>query len=376
MCLFHRWLALGLTCLILAGCSTTRQSEPEPVVTVPPVVPHVPVPVQVPVVVVPKVEAPKTNSPALEIEQVQVPSSPPAPVVAVDAQSAWVELEKWTAATGLASLRQTASGSMPSFALHSARGTLDFTAKSQIAHWNGVAFMLGFAPQVANGRPYVHSLDVHNSFLPLLNERGVHSHTNRILVIDPGHGGDQPGTKSVSGLHYEKEFTLDWARRLQQLLTNGEWTVFLTRSTDIDVALTNRVAFADHVHADLFVSLHFNSIPSAEQFGLETYCQTPAGMPSNLVRGPEDREPQVNNAFDSENFCWAMKMQRQLTRTTQAADRGVRRARFIAVLRNQNRPSVLIEGGYLSNHKEADLIASSAYRQKLAEGVAHALLNP
>ena len=197
-------------------------------------------------------------------------------------------------------------------------------------------------------------------------------------MLDPGHGGKNAGTESVLLNANEKEFTLDWARRLGRLLATNGWQVFLTRTNDSDVALSNRVALAEEHHADLFISLHFNSAEGApEQVGLETYCLTPVGMPSTIKRGYGD-DPLLefaNNAFDEQNFQFALKVHRALIKETGVADRGVRRARFLGVLRGQNRPAILIEGGYLSNPREARRIADAAFRQKLAEAVADALLH-
>jgi N-acetylmuramoyl-L-alanine amidase len=163
---------------------------------------------------------------------------------------------------------------------------------------------------------------------------------------------------------------------LECLLTNEGWRVYLTRTNDVDVSLTNRVAFAEEHQADLFISLHFNSAaPSQDQAGVETYCLTPAGMPSTLTRGYEDDAAVfANNAFDAENLQYAVRFHRSLLSVV-GNDRGVRHARFLGVLRRQNRPAVLIEGGFLSNPREAQHIADSAYREKLAEAVA-AALNP
>jgi N-acetylmuramoyl-L-alanine amidase len=137
------------------------------------------------------------------------------------------------------------------------------------------------------------------------------------------------------------------------------------------------VAFADEHKADLFISLHFNSAaPNQRQAGLETFCLTPSGMPSTLTRGYEDDASQVfaNNGYDAENLQLAYRLHQALLKENGLADRGVRRARFLGVLRGQNRPAVLIEGGYLSNPQEARRIADPAYREKLAEAVADALL--
>lgn len=81
-----------------------------------------------------------------------------------------------------------------------------------------------------------------------------------------------------------------------------------------------------------------------------------------------------NNSFDAENIQLAARVHRALLQVNGHHDRGVRRARFLGVVRNQQRPAILIEGGYLSNPREARLIADSGYRQKLADAVAKALV--
>jgi N-acetylmuramoyl-L-alanine amidase len=233
---------------------------------------------------------------------------------------------------------------------------------------------LGFAPQMIDNEVCVNALDLRKTVQPLLNAEKVWpARTNRIIVIDPGHGGEDSGTKSVLGSHYEKEFTLDWARRSASLLTAKGWQVYLTRANDSELPLSNRVAVAEQRKADLFVSLHFNSAaPDKEQAGLETYCLTPTGMPSSLIRGFDDdlRLTFPNNSFDGQNLQLACGVHRALLRVNGNHDRGVRRARFPAVLRGQQRPAILIEGGYLSNPREARLISEPGYRQKLAEAVA------
>ena len=150
----------------------------------------------------------------------------------------------------------------------------------------------------------------------------------------------------------------------------------LFRSSDIDMSLSNRIAFAEARKADVFLSLHFNSAaPNNQQVGLETYSLTPSGMPSTITRGYYDDLALAfpNNAFDAENLRVALQVHRALLQVNGRHDRGVRRARYLSVLRGQNRPAILIEGGYLSNPVEARRIADPAYRQKLAEAVAGAL---
>ena len=102
---------------------------------------------------------------------------------------------------------------------------------------------------------------------------------------------------------------------------------------------------------------------------------TPTGMPSTLTRGFADvwSEHLPNNAFDVQNLQLAVRVQSALLRATGLEDRGVSHSRFDTVLRGQNRPAILIEGGFLSNPREAKLIERPEFRQKLAQAVAEAL---
>jgi N-acetylmuramoyl-L-alanine amidase len=235
---------------------------------------------------------------------------------------------------------------------------------------------LGFAPEIIDDQVFVYGLDLQKNLEPLLLDERLAFGTNRVIVIDPGHGGSNVGTHSVVDGRFEKEFTLDWAKRLKPLLETNGWKVFLTRTSDVYMTNSDRVAFADAHRADVFVSLHFNSAaPDSKPNGLETFCLTPTGMPSTLPRGYSDpwSDRYPNNAFDTENLQLAVSLHTALLRTGGEEDRGIRRARFMGVLLGQKRPAVLIEGGYLSNPHEAEKIESAEFRQKLAESVANAL---
>jgi N-acetylmuramoyl-L-alanine amidase len=178
---------------------------------------------------------------------------------------------------------------------------------------------------------------------------------------------------------FEKALTLDWALRLEPLLERMGWEVVLTRRDDRDLSLPERVLVADRCGADLFLSLHFNSaFPQTEQTGLETFCTTPVGLPSTLTRNYEDDVTRVfpNNTHDDDNLRYAVRLHRALLEAVGMADRSVRRARFMGVLRSQQRPAVLLEAGYLSNPEEARRAGTPEYRQRLAEAVASALAVP
>ena len=333
-------------------------------------------------------------SPEAVTEPVVVPVAPveppaptpaPAPVVALPAPAAptkqpaetWIPIARWCKANGLAAPCAVGQPPALAYALSATSGVFVLRMGSLVAHWDGLEVRLGFAPQIMNGQACVHALDAKKTLEPLLTGPGLSLlKTNPMIVIDPGHGGQDSGTKSVLGYRYEKEYTLDWARRLGALLATNGWQVFLTHINDTELSVSNRIAFAEAHKADLFLSLHFNSsAPNDQQLGLETYCLTPTGMSSTVTRGYHDDAALAfpNNSFDGANLRLALQVHRALLEVNGRHDRGVRRARYLGVLRGQNRPAILVEGGYLSNQREARLIADPAYRQRMAEAVARAL---
>ena len=374
MSLIRNILWLALVAVLAAGCKTAPVEEvavtevalPE---TKPFVMPSLVVSTNQPVVSntppivaspLPSVETNKTNS------ALAAPAAPAAPA------SGWITLESWALANGLDKPQQIGQGR---FAVATRTGVLVIQPGSQAARWHGTQVWFGFAPKLVGGRLHVHRLDAQKTLEPLLHPGEFAPTPGRVVVIDPGHGGADGGTQGTKQ-QLEKNFALDWALRVKALLHDKGWAVFLTRTNDVDVALTNRVALADHVSADLFVSLHFNGLSAAASHsGVEVFCLTPVGMPSTVTRGFEDivRMDFPNNAFDRENLQYAFRLQHELLAATRATDGGVRRARFMGVLRGQRRPAVLIEGGFLSNADEARRIATADYRQKLAEAVAKAL---
>jgi N-acetylmuramoyl-L-alanine amidase len=289
----------------------------------------------------------------------------------------WVSLERWCKANGLPQPMVVSAGPPPTYAIYTLNGNFTLRTGSRVMTCDRMQLSLGFAPQVIGGELYLHSLDLKKTLRPLAIGMPKLASVNQI-IIDPGHGGENAGTRSAVANRHEKEFTLDWAERLGSLLSTDGWEVVLTRTSDVDLSLSNRTAIADSHKADLFISLHFNSAaPNDAEAGLETYCLTPAGMPSTVTRGFPDDASLVflNNSFDQQNLQVAAAVHRAMLQMNGSRDRGVRRARFLGVLRNQKRPAILIEGGYLSNPREARLIAEPAYRQKLAEAVAQGLVS-
>lgn len=300
----------------------------------------------------------------------------PSPPTAVPTAT-WTSLADWAAENHLSPPERLADMPVDTYSIASKYGKMILEIGSRDATWNGIKVVLGSAPQLIDGQIELYGLDLQKNLAPLLCEPPLIFTPGEVIVIDPGHGGSNVGTHSVLDGRFEKEFTLDLARRLKPLLEAEGWKVYLTRNSDTFVTNAERVVFANQHQADLFISLHFNSsAPDTTQAGLETYCVPPIGMPSTISRGnfadPWD-ENLPNNAFDAENLRLAVRIHTDLVHTMAMPDRGVRRARFITVLRGQLRPAILIEMGYLSNPHEASLIENPDYRQKLAEALAEAL---
>jgi N-acetylmuramoyl-L-alanine amidase len=365
--------------LLLAGCATPPPSEPPPgeIISVTNAAISSPLnwtnPAATHLITSPPAQKPAPRTVQSNKPPVAIPKpAPPAPPV-----TTWSSLNAWAAAHRIGAPRRLSNMPVAAYALGSSNGTMIVEIGSREATWNGVQINLGFAPEFIDGEVFLHGLDLQKCLEPLLCAPPLAISTNRIIVIDPGHGGSNIGTQSTLDGRFEKEFTLDWALRLKPLLETNGWTVFLTHTSDVLVSNYDRVTFAEARHADLFISLHFNSTSDRNRRtgGLETYCITPTGMPSTLTRGFSDiwSENLPNNAFDAQNLQLAVRIHAALVRATGLEDRGVRHSRFETVLRGQNRPAILVEGGYLSNPNEARLIESPEYRQKLAEAVAAAL---
>jgi len=356
--------------LFLAGCSTVPNDNTEAVPREWVATNAIPAPGAVKISRPAKPPGKSVVPPAVRTNLPPPKISWPAPILA------WTSLNRWAAENRITAPRKLPGLPVASYAMTSARGTMVLEIGSREATWRGIEMHLGFAPEIIDDQVFVYGLDLQKNLEPLLLGEPLAFGAGRVLVLDPGHGGVNVGTHSLVDGRFEKEFTLDWARRIKLLLATNGWTVLLTRTNDSEVSLSNRVAFAEAHHADLFISLHFNSAaPDKRQNGIETYCLTPTGMPSTLTRGFSDlwTEHFPNNVFDAENLQLAVRLHAALLRGSGEEDRGIRRARFMGVLLGQKRPAILIEGGYLSNLREAERIESAAFREKLAAAVAGAL---
>lgn len=165
----------------------------------------------------------------------------------------------------------------------------------------------------------------------------------KTIILDPGHGGKDKGAIGTQGT-YEKDLTLRTARFLQEELQNNGAIVKLTRTDDSYVKLSNRILASNN--ADLYISIHYNSVADSSLTGLITYFY-----------------------HDNQDSLLAGSVHASLVNQSDLKDKGVRFGDYY-VLRENKRPSILLELGFLSNKREETYINSVEYQRRVAHQVA------
>ena len=211
------------------------------------------------------------------------------------------------------------------------------------------------------------------------------------IVIDPGHGGHDPGTLTAGSS--EARLVLDVALRLEKLLEKEPGLeVVLTRRTDVFIPLEQRTAIANREGADLFLSIHANASRDKTARGVETYVLSFASNPeAEAVAARENatsasamhnlpsivRAIALNNKLDESRDLAAMVQQSLAARLSKTnptlRSRGVKKAPFV-VLIGAGMPSVLAEIGFITNTQESALVKTPAYRQRIAESLHAAVM--
>ena len=211
------------------------------------------------------------------------------------------------------------------------------------------------------------------------------------IVIDPGHGGHDPGAQG-KGLN-ESELTLDIALRLEEMLKKEAGVeVVLTRRTDEYIPLEERTAIANRESADLFLSIHANASRSAVARGVETYFLSFAATPeAEAVAARENsahdgemhklpdiiRAIALNNKLDESRDLAGMVQEAMVTRLRRSnkelRNLGVKKAPFV-VLIGAGMPSVLAEVSFLTNRQELTLLKTPAYKDRIAEALHAAVM--
>ena len=209
-----------------------------------------------------------------------------------------------------------------------------------------------------------------------------------LVVLDPGHGGSNPGARgAVSGV-YEKHLTLALAEQVATKLRGHGITVELTRDDDRTLTLRQRVARADALAADLFVSIHCNASPTRTQRGYETYVLTTKGVDvdgralrADVATPRAGVDPEIALVLDDvergasqwEAAELAARMQHALRdRRGETGDRGVRQDAH-HVLLGATMPAVLVEVGFVDHPLEGRELADAAVQAQLASALAEAI---
>lgn len=215
----------------------------------------------------------------------------------------------------------------------------------------------------------------------------------KIIVLDPGHGGKDPGAISRSG-KYEKHITLAMAKETQEYLEDAGYKVVLTRSGDKAIPLRRRYEIAHEADGDLFISIHADSAKNKSARGLSVYTISEKASDKEAAALAErenkadillgldlsDYNPDVSNILidlakiDTMNksAVYAKHLVKEMKKETTLVPNAHRFAGF-AVLKSANIPSILLELGYLSNPREDKLLQKKAYRRKLARALVRAI---
>ena len=216
---------------------------------------------------------------------------------------------------------------------------------------------------------------------------------NKTIVIDPGHGGTDPG--AVNGSLKEKTAVLGVAKKLGEILKSRGYKVYFTRSTDVFINLRSRTKFANDKMADLFVSIHANAAPNAAKaksmHGIETFFLSPARSERSKNAAALENKSDIEemNYFSQQTFLNVLNREKIIAsnklgidiqkdilasarKVYAASDGSVREAPFW-VLVGALMPAVLVEIGYITHPVEGKKLFDEAYQKALANGIANGI---
>ncbi len=252
--------------------------------------------------------------------------------------------------------------------------TMRWETESTFLFINDTKYLLAHPCVLSEGELHISRVDLVKWVDPLLRPEAIP--TRRwfdTVVVDPGHGGLDNGTRSSLG--DEKAYALDVALRLRDELVQRGLRVVMTREADERREKQERAHLANEVVNAVLVSLHFNQDPTHTVQGLETYAMTPRTLKSsNDTRpGPEAPFGYAGNIRENESLALTTAVHSSILDRCGSVDRGVRRARF-AVLKDCELPGVLVEGGYLSHRAEAQRVHNPQFRAALARAIAEGVV--
>lgn len=270
-----------------------------------------------------------------------------------------------------------------------ARIVLDFPQNSQ---WDEKHFIL--EPQSAKNWRFVVDLKkTGNAASSTKAKTQSQTKKKKIIVLDPGHGGRDPGAISKSG-KYEKDLVLKMAKETKELFEKAGYKVVLTRSKDVFISLRGRIKKAHEANGDLFISIHADSAKNASAKGLSVYTISEKASDkeaealaerenkADILYGMDlgDYQQEVSDILidlaktDTMNKSsqYADNVVLEMKKKVKLLPNAHRFAGFV-VLKSPNIPSVLLEMGYLSNRAEEKQMWQKSYRQKLSQALLNAV---
>lgn len=219
--------------------------------------------------------------------------------------------------------------------------------------------------------------------------------TINTIVIDPGHGGKDPGAIGRRSRKKEKDMTLVLARKLRDILQQNGIRVIMTRDSDDFISLPGRVNIANRSVADLFVSVHINSSRTRSLRGFECYYLSNAtddnaraveALENSSLKLDEDADIQRSRQLNktlwdmtlTENRLESAELANSICKSVESSlaigNRGIKTARFY-VLKYTHMPSVLVEAGYISNKSEELKLKDPNFLDRMAKNIAGGVLN-
>ncbi len=262
------------------------------------------------------------------------------------------------------------------FRLRSQWTNADFPRAGRTIRINGVRVDLGFSTRLHKEVLHISVHDYGKVLRAILTPQ-VFNQPFRVrrIVIDPGHGGKDPGAVVARPALQEKDIALKTSLYLAEQLRAAGFEVVLVRDRDVFIPLLERARIANRHRADLFISVHFNAAANANARGIEVFSLTPAGQPPSGRSGltAVDRAVHPGNALDARNRLAAYHIQRALITVSGEVDRGVKTGRF-AVLRPLECPGVLVELGFMTHAGTASKLRSDAYLRGLATALARGVI--
>ncbi|MDB6093050.1 MAG: N-acetylmuramoyl-L-alanine amidase [Verrucomicrobia bacterium] len=266
--------------------------------------------------------------------------------------------------------------------LTDASSRLEFEGNSREISVDGLRLFLGKPVVVKNGLCYITQIDFERILVGRIRPGLLPSPLPRpkVIALDPGHGGGDSGFEDKRLGLKEKILTLDVAQRMQKLLVARGYKVVLTRTDDRQLGpdkttdFRTRAEIANRANADLFVSVHFNSLfPDTKTSGTETYAFTPQFMRSDRAQSvtqPDDTEkdPAPVNRYDPWSALLSQSIQQEVINALKTGDRG-QKTMHSGVMRWLDCPGVLVESLFLSNDFEANMASTPAGRQRIAAAI-------